>query len=132
MARPIVYEGARFTVAFARERSGTCPGEEFFTALSTPDQAKLMTLFKMIGDHGIIHNPEKLGNLKEGLFEFKSHQIRMPFAYANPPQRGIIVITHGFIKKSQKTSTDEINRAWRIFNEDQASAKMGIVRKVKA
>ena len=91
-----------------------------------------MTLFKMIGDHGIIHNPEKLGNLKDGLFEFKSHQIRMPFAYATPPDRGIIVITHGFIKKSPKASPDEITRAWRIFNEDQASAKMGIVRKAKS
>ena len=61
-----------------------------------------------------------------------SHQIRMPFAYATPPDRGIIVITHGFIKKSPKASPDEITRAWRIFNEDQASAKMGIVRKAKS
>ena len=56
----------------------------------------------------------------------------MPFAYATPPDRGIIVITHGFIKKSPKASPDEITRAWRIFNEDQASAKMGIVRKAKS
>jgi hypothetical protein len=131
MARPTVYAGAQFTVTFARERSGPCPGEEFFNNLPLPDQAKLMTLFKMIGDHGRISNPEKCGNLKDGLYEFKSHQIRMPFAYAGPPERKTIVITHGFIKKSPKADPAEVTRAWRIFNEDQAGAKLGIVRKAK-
>lgn len=131
MARPTVYAGARFTVTFARDSSGACPGEEFFDALSKSDQAKLMTLFQMIGDHGSISNPEKFGDLKGGLWEFKSHQIRMPFGYAPPPERGVIVISHGFIKKSQKTPPEQIARAKRILSEDQASAKLGIVRKAK-
>lgn len=129
MARPTVYAGAHFTVTFARERSGACPGEEFFNALTMPEKAKLMTLFKMIGDLGRISNPEKCGNLKDGLYEFKSHQIRMPFAYAGAPERKTVVITHGFFKKSPKAAPEEISRAWRIFNEDQASATLGIVRK---
>jgi hypothetical protein len=127
MADPVIYSGAQLTISFARENSGRYPGAEFFESLDRADKAKLMVLFKMLGDHGRIANPEKLGNLKNGLFEFKSHQIRMPFAYA--ATRRLVVITHGFIKKSPKASSEEISRAWRIFNEDQASAKLGLVRK---
>jgi len=132
MARRYIYQGARFDVAFALENSGSCPGEAFLNDLSKPNQAKLMTLFRRLGDHGRISNPEKLGNLKDGLYEFKSHQIRMPFAYATKPETRLVIITHGFIKKSPKADDSEITRAWRIFKEDQAARTLGIVRKNKA
>jgi len=32
---------------------------------------------------------------------------------------GLILITHGFCKKSKKAPKEEIERAWKIFNEDQ-------------
>lgn len=131
MARPVVYAGVYFTVTFARDGSGACPGEEFFDSLPLPDRAKRMTLFKMIGDLGRITNPEKCGNLKDGLYEFESHQIRVPFAYAGPPERKTIVISHGFIKKTPKANPEEIARARRILNEDQTRAKLGLVRKAK-
>jgi hypothetical protein len=82
------------------------------------DKAKLMALFQIAADHGNFHNPEKFGDLGDGLFEFKSFQIRMPFAYAKTERR-LILVTHGFIKKKNKTSSQEIKRAWRIYHEDQ-------------
>jgi len=130
MARRVAYQGAAFAVAFARERSGACPACEFFDGLSLLDKAKLMALFQIAGDHGKFHNPEKFGGLGDGLYEFKSFQIRMPFAYAKN-ERGLILITHGFIKKKDKTPKEEITRAWRIYNEDQAQTKLAIVRKAK-
>jgi phage-related protein len=54
----------------------------------------------------------------------------MPFAYAKN-ERGQILITHGFIKKKAKTPKEEITRAWRIYNEDQAQTKLAIIRKAK-
>jgi hypothetical protein len=54
----------------------------------------------------------------------------MPFAYAKN-ERGLILITHGFIKKKDKTAKEEITRSWRIYNEDQAETKLAIVQKVK-
>jgi hypothetical protein len=74
------------------------------------------------------HNPEKFGDLGGGLFEFKSFQIRMPFAYAKN-ERGVIVVTHGFFKNKPRTPKEEIARAWRIYEEDGAHAKLMIVRK---
>jgi len=131
MARRIAYKGSAFTIAFAREKNDTCPGCEFFDQLGLTDQAKLMALFRIAGDQGNFHNPEKFGDLGGGLFEFKSFQIRMPFAYAKS-ERGLILITHGFIKKTDKTSKEEIERAWRIYEEDKAATKLTVVPKAAA
>jgi phage-related protein len=84
----------------------------------------------MISDHGKFSNAEKFGNLGEGLYEFKSFQIRMPFAYSKAP-RAQIVVTHGFVKKKNKAPTEEIARAWRIFGEDQERTKLEVVGKAK-
>ena len=130
MAREIAYQGAVFAIAFAREKSGACPACEFFDRLARLDKAKLMALFRIASDHGKFFNPEKFGDLSGGLFEFKSFHIRMPFAYAKN-ERGLILITHGFIKKKDKTPREEITRAWRIYEEDQAPAKLAIIRKAK-
>ena len=66
MARRVVYPGAKFAIAFARENSGACPACEFFDGLSLLDKAKLMALFQIAGDHGKFHNPEKFGGLGDG------------------------------------------------------------------
>jgi phage-related protein len=130
MARRVAYEGTVFAIAFAREKSGACPACEFFDQLSLLDKAKLMALFQIAGDHGKFCNPEKFGDLGNGLFEFKSFRICMPFAYAKN-ERGLILITHGFLKKKDKTPKEDITRAWRIYGEDQARTKLAIVRKTK-
>lgn len=130
MARRVAYHGERFTIAFAREKSDACCACEFFDGLSKLDKAKLMALFVIAGDHGRFCNPEKFGDLGGGLYEFKSSQIRMPFAYATSERR-LILVTHGFIKKRDKAPKEEIARAWRIFREDQESTKLAIVQKAK-
>ena len=52
----------------------------------------------------------------------------MPFAYSKK-ERGLILITHGFFKKKDKTPKEEITRAWRIYDEDQAQTKLAVVGK---
>ncbi len=130
MERSVIYSGAKFSIAFARERSGACPGCEFFDGLRLLDKAKLMALFRIAADHAAFCNDQKFGDLHNGLFEFKSDRIRMPFAYART-ERGLILITHGFIKKQNKTPKREIARAWRIFEEDQALADSALTKKAK-
>ncbi|MGD0013175.1 MAG: type II toxin-antitoxin system RelE/ParE family toxin [Bryobacteraceae bacterium] len=117
MERVTAYRGQVFTIAFARLKSGQSPGAEFYDALSLEDKAKLDNLFRLLADHGRIANDEKSGVLDKGLFEFKSFQIRMPYAYAS--ERGLILITHGFYKKKDKAPKEEIGRARRILKEDQ-------------
>jgi phage-related protein len=112
-----------FRIAFARDGVGSYPSEEFFDQLPKADQAKLVNLFRILGDHGKHSNPEKFGDLEDGLYEFKSFQIRMPYAYAQY-EKGLVLITHGFKKKKDKTPPSQIERARKILAEDAASVKI--------
>lgn len=121
--RRLAFRGEKFRIAFARDREGAYPAEEFFDQLCKADKAKLLKLFQILGDHGKHSNPEKFGDLEGGLYEFKSFQIRMPFAYAKN-EKGLVLISHGFIKKSPKTPITEIKRAWTILSEDSVASKI--------
>ena len=85
-----------------------------------------MVLFRIAGDLGKFRNPEKFGDLGGGMYEFKSFQIRMPFAYAKN-ERGLILITH-FQEKGQDAE-GRIARAWRIYEEDQPPVRLAIAGK---
>jgi phage-related protein len=124
--RRVAYHGKVFRIAFARDREGAYPAEEFFDQLSKIDKAKLDNLFRILGDHGKHTNHEKFGDLGDGLFEFKSFQIRMPFAYAKN-ERGLVLITHGFIKKSPKAPKAEVKRARIILEEDAEASKVCVI-----
>ena len=52
--RRLAYSGKMFRIAFARDREGAYPAEEFFDHLSKADQVKLDNLFRILGDHGKI------------------------------------------------------------------------------
>jgi hypothetical protein len=117
--RTIAYRGRKLVIAYAVDRNGRSPAKEFFEALSPPDQAKLMRLFALLGDEGRIVNSEKFGYLVERFHEFKSFQIRMPCRIV---AGSTVIVTHGFLKKKDKTPREEITRAKRIFAEDQERA----------
>jgi phage-related protein len=124
--RRIARCGKLFTIAYARDREGNYPGEEFFDQLLPVDKAKLMKLFEILGDLGKCSNDEKFGDLGGGLYEFKSFQIRMPFIYPRH-ERHLVLISHGFYKKRDKAPPAEIERAWRIFHEDEKTSGLRIV-----
>jgi mRNA-degrading endonuclease RelE of RelBE toxin-antitoxin system len=121
--RLLAYVGSSFTVAFAACSDGTSPAEEFLDRLDEQDQAKMLRLFKQLGDQGRISSPEKFKKIEgtDGLFEFKSHQVRMPCYFL--PGR-LLVITHGFLKKGDKLPPAEIRKAERIRREDTAGEGM--------
>lgn len=52
--------------------------------------------------------PERYGDLGDGIYEMKIDQHRVPFFYAG---EGIIVLTHGFHKTTQKAPRNEVQRA---------------------
>lgn len=123
MDRIIAYVGRKFTIVYAKDGEGNSPGAQFFYELSLSDKAKLSALFVLLADLHSTRNPEKFGDLGNGIFELKSFQIRMPFAYSTM-ERGVVMVTHGFVKKRGRTPPSEIERARRILAEDTArSAK---------
>ena len=118
--RRIAYCGEKFKIAFAGDRDGVYPAEEFFDQLPPGEKAKLMNLFRIFGDQGNHANREKFGDLGDGLYEFKSFQVRMPFAYVKN-EKGTVIISHGFIKQSQESAKAGILRARSIIKEDSAA-----------
>jgi Phage derived protein Gp49-like (DUF891) len=117
--RPAAYDGCACRVAFAVCTDATSPAEAFYDALEEVDRAKMLRLFKQIGDQGRIFNREKFKKIAgtDELFEFKSHQIRMP-CYFVPGN--LLVITHGLIKKGDRLPPSDVSRAERIRREDIA------------
>jgi hypothetical protein len=128
MERVIANRGVTRTVAYALLKSGESPGADFYRELSREDQARLDHSFRLMGDRGRIDNDEKFGVLAPGLFEFKEYQIRMPCAWARQ-ERGVLLITHGFIKKRDRVRRQEIERARRILEEDQARAELQLAKR---
>src|SRR5579863_2394394 len=94
----VAYRGIRFTVEYAIRCDGSVPAQDFFHVIEARWQARLVVLFKLLGDTGLIRNPEQFRKFTDGFFEFKAFQVRMP-CYFRPDKR--VVITHGFAKKKE-------------------------------
>jgi hypothetical protein len=111
----IAYRGSRFTVEFAIRADGSVPGLDFFNQVEERWEARLLVLFKLLGDTGRINSQEQFRKFAGDFFEFKAFQNRMPCYYRADKR---VVITHGFIKKKEGAAPkQEANRAELIREE---------------
>ena len=110
MPRSPEFVGLRFTIQCLELADGSCPAGDFLDSLSAPERRKLDVLFELMGDRGQIFNPEKFKKLagSDGVFEFKSHQIRIPCTYGRDKA---VVLLFGLRKKSDRYKGKEIERA---------------------
>jgi phage-related protein len=113
----ILYHGDCFRID-AITVGGVCLARDFIEGLERPDQKKVVALLQRAADFGPPINEEKFKKLNsEGIYEFKSYQVRIFCAF----EKGrIIILTHGFAKKSGKTPRHEIERATRLLAEYRA------------
>jgi mRNA-degrading endonuclease RelE of RelBE toxin-antitoxin system len=104
------FVGRRLTVLCLELADGACPAGEFLDNLDRSDRRKLDVLFELMGEQGQIYNPEKFKKLggSDEIFEFKSHQIRIPCIFG---RKQTIVLLFGLRKKSDRYKGKEINRA---------------------
>ena len=91
-----------------------CPVTDFLRTQPDTDQQKVMKLIRMVADQGTLHNREKFRFAEEGIFEFKSYQIRIMCFFLEGKR---IICTHAFRKKQPKTPRTEIVRAKRLRAE---------------
>jgi phage-related protein len=113
-------EGERFRVVAIRERGDT-PGplERFLLAQGPGQQAKLFTAIRRFADRGPTYNAEQCKRLKgpaAALVELKVKPARLLGFYC-PLNRGVLVLTHGFDKKSRETPMTEVERALDLRKE---------------
>jgi phage-related protein len=109
----IHYVGSSKRIVWAVEGSKKMRGKEFFETLTVQDRAKAQALFERMGDHGEIRNTEKFRHEEEGIYCFKSFQVRFPCFFDGSD----VVVTHGLRKKADKMPRTELDRAKRIRKE---------------
>jgi phage-related protein len=89
--------------------------DQFVEGLPEREQKKIQKAVERMSNYGPPTLPKK-GRKIEGesnLYELKEYQSRVFWFRAGnlPDERGIIVLTHGFTKKSNRTPPTEIDRA---------------------
>ncbi len=108
-----------FTYDFAQVNN-RIPMIEFLESLSGKERAKIFaSIDKLIElkNHGIQPKKNLSKYLEDGIFElrvsFENRISRSLYFYESAQQ---VIFTHGFIKKSQKTPRNEIEKALSIRN----------------
>ena len=112
--------GERFRVMAIRTRSGE-PGpiERYMLDQDHGHRAKLFAAVERFAGSGPSHNPEHCRRLKgvaAALVELKVKPSRLMGFYC-PVTRGVLVLAHGFHKRSRETPAVEIKRALDLREE---------------
>lgn len=109
----IIYQGQKFQVEFYFTPDGRIPAKEYLEELSLDIKAKLLALVKYIAENGKIFDITKfrMVSKNEKIFEFKPLSCRF-FTFFFEGKR--IIITNGYMKKSQKVSGRDLQKAINI------------------
>lgn len=107
-----------FEVVFYEKEDGSSPVEEFLQGLDAPMEAKILRTIELLENNG--HNLREPYSkaIGDGIFELRvkvsSDITRVLFFFAKGRQ---IVLTNGFVKKTDKTPKSEIDRAQKFRAE---------------
>ena len=102
----------RFEVEYLEKEDGTYPAEEFILSQDVKMRAKLFRLLELLEEKGNTLREPYSKSLDDGIFEIRAKQgsnitrVLYFFYIGNK-----IILTNGFIKKSQKTPSSEIDLA---------------------
>ena len=108
----------RFEVDFYEKENGEQPAKEFLLSLDKKLRAKLADTIMILQDNGYELREPYSKHISEGIFELRAKQGSditrvMYFFYVDRH----IILTNGFIKKSQKTPQSEIEKAKRYRSD---------------
>ena len=103
---------AKYQVIFFEKENGTAPAEEFINSLDVKMSAKIYRLLVMMSENGPELREPYSKHLDDGIFELRakigSNITRVLYFFFIGHR---IIITNGFIKKTQKTPKAEIDKA---------------------
>lgn len=108
----------KFEVQFYEKENGEIPVEDFLLSLDKKMRAKLTGMISILQDYGNQLREPYSKHLEDGIFEIRSKvgsdisRVLYFFCYD-----GKIILTNGFVKKTQKTPRIEITRA-KKYRED--------------
>jgi phage-related protein len=107
-----------FDVSFYTKEDGTKPAKVFVQGLDEKMQAKIYWIIDMLEKNGIELREPYSKHLVDGIFELRakvgSDTSRVLYFFMVGHR---IILTHGFIKKTDKTPPSEIERAKKYRSE---------------
>lgn len=112
------------TIEFYQTRDGKCPVEEFLDSLSPKEAQKVLWMLRLIEELDVV--PSQYLKKLMGTDEIWEYRIRIGsnayriFSFFF--EGNIIVLTHGYSKKSQKTDPKQIKRA-ELYRKDFLAQK---------
>jgi phage-related protein len=103
---------AEFEVIFYKKENGDCPVEQFLASLDIKMRAKMVGLLELLEEKGNGLREPYSKQLDDGIFEIRckvgNNITRILYFFYF---EGKIVLTNGFVKKTQKTPREEIRLA---------------------
>lgn len=115
--------GQALTIVWGTDARARSVAKDFYDALNTADQVKVMALFQRLADHGQIHNREKfkgLGRQGHDLWEFKSFQLRFLGDFR---PGGRFVVAFAVRKKKDEHTRADLEAAVRLLREHDEKEK---------
>ena len=108
----------RFDAKFYEKPDGTKPAREFILRLPMKMRAKILRTIAMLEDSGTDLREPYSKHLDDGIFELRakvgSNITRVLYFFIIGRR---VILTHGFVKKTDKTPPSEINRAKQYRHE---------------
>ena len=102
----------RFEIEFYETKDGKQPVKEFLLSLDVKMRAKMLSMISLLQDNGYELREPYGKHLSDGIFELRakvgSDITRVLYFFYVERH---IILTNGFIKKTQKTPSKEIDRA---------------------
>lgn len=99
----------QFTVEFYEDTNGNRPVEEFLLSIDLKMRAKLLGILQILQEKGNQLREPYSKHLEDGIFEIRGKVgndiTRVLYFFYHD---GKIILTNGFIKKTQKTPSSEI------------------------
>lgn len=102
----------KFEVIFYEKENGDCPVEDFLLSLDMKMKAKMVGLLELLEEYGNQLREPYSKHLDDGIFEIRckvgSNITRVLYFFY---YEGKIILTNGFVKKTQKTPPEQIKTA---------------------
>ena len=103
---------SNYIINFFKKQDGSCPVEEFLDSLDNKMRAKILLAIVLLETNGPQLREPYSKPLGDGIFEIRAKQgnniTRTLYFFYDGKQ---IILTNGFVKKTQKTPSAEIQRA---------------------
>lgn len=103
---------SNYIINFFKKQDGSCPVEEFLDSLDNKMRAKILLAIALLETNGPQLREPYPKPLGDGIFEIRAKQgnniTRTLYFFYDGKQ---IILTNGFVKKTQKTPSAEIQRA---------------------